>query len=62
MKTKIIIILLLVTITSLSAYDRVQAARYAHRYTRLTEGDSLSSKQGIILYSIIIKNLNVNGK
>ena len=40
MKTKIIIILLLVTITFLSAYDRDQAARYAHRYTRLTNNNT----------------------
>ena len=38
MKTKIIFLLLLASFIFLSAYEREQVSRYAHRYTRLTEG------------------------
>ncbi|MDP8202667.1 MAG: amidase domain-containing protein [Candidatus Tenebribacter burtonii] len=38
MKTKILLILLLASFIFLSAYERNQVSRYAHRYTRLTEG------------------------
>lgn len=38
MKTKIIFLLLLASFIFLSAYEREQVERYAHRYTRLTEG------------------------
>jgi hypothetical protein len=40
MKTKIIFLLLLASFIFLSAYEREQVSRYAHRYTRLTEGYS----------------------
>jgi hypothetical protein len=62
MKTKIIFLLLLASFIFLSAYEREQVSRYAHRYTRLTEGDSSSLSQGIILYNFNIQNLNVDGK
>jgi hypothetical protein len=38
MKENLILLFLLVTVTLFSTYNREQVARYAHRYTRLTEG------------------------
>ena len=38
MKTRIVFILLITSFLFLSAYNRDQVSRYAHRYTRLTEG------------------------
>ena len=55
MRTKIIFILLLASFIFLSAYEREQVSRYAHRYTRLTEGATFSLSQCIILYNFNIK-------
>ena len=50
MRTKIIFILLLASFIFLSAYEREQVSRYAHRYTRLTEGDSLGYNPDSLLW------------
>lgn len=50
MKSKILIILLLVFFNFLLSYDREQASRYAHRYTILTEGDSLGYNPDSLLW------------
>ena len=60
MKIKIIFLLLFASFLFLSAYEREQVSRYAHRYTRLTEGDSLSLSQSIILYNFNIQNFSVD--
>ena len=54
MKTKILLILLFISVVFLSAYERDQVSRYAHRYTRLTEDANV----GINPDSLIWHNVN----